>query len=107
MPITVEFHPARPELAQTFAQVLRDDPHHALELQRTLQLGASRAGADGSRIAAAHFNGRPVAVAVLHGEELAWMVVHPATRGRGVGRDFLHGIEKKLGGGVTLPEKCR
>ncbi len=103
MPITVEFHPSRPELAQTFAQVLRDAPDQAAELELTLQEGA----AHGNEIVAAHFNGRPVAVAVLHGDNLAWMVVHPATRGRGVGRDFLHGIEAKLGHDITLPEKCR
>ena len=103
MPITVEFHPSRPELAQTFAQVLRDNPDYAAELELTLQEGA----ANGGEIAAAHFNGRPVGVAVLHGDNLAWMVIHPATRGRGVGRDFLRGIEAKLGHGVKLPEKCR
>jgi GNAT superfamily N-acetyltransferase len=41
------------------------------------------------------------------GDALAWMVVHPATRGRGVGRDFLRLLEKHHGGALTLPEKCR
>ncbi|WP_101674790.1 GNAT family N-acetyltransferase [Alloalcanivorax mobilis] len=99
MPISVEFHPSRPELAQTFAQVLRDQPDYAAELE--LALGENR------DLVAAHFNGKPVAVALLHGNQLAWMVVHPATRGRGVGRDFLRLIEKRLGHGVELPEKCK
>lgn len=103
MPISVEFHPTRPELARTFAKVLRDDPDYAADLERILGEGP----VDGKRIAAAHFNGQPVGVAVLQGDNLAWMVVHPATRGRGVGRDFLRHIEQKLGHAVALPEKCR
>jgi len=46
-------------------------------------------------------------VALLDGDALAWMVVHPATRGRGVGRDFLRLLEKHHGGALTLPEKCQ
>lgn len=99
MPISVEFHPSRPELAQTFAKVLRDDPDYATDLVRAL--------GDSREIAEAHFNGQPVGIAVLHGATLDWMVVHPATRGRGVGRDFLRLIEAQLGHAVTLPDKCR
>lgn len=99
MPISVEFHPARPELAATFTQVLRDQPDYAAALALALQ--------EKRDIAAAHFNGKPVAVAVLHGDQLAWMVVHPATRGRGVGRDFHKLMEKRLGHPVRLPETCR
>lgn len=99
MPISVELHPSRPELAQTFAQVLRDQPDYAADLELALQ--------EQPRIAAAHFNGNPVAVAVLHGDQLAWIVVHPATRGRGVGRDFLALLEKKLGHALVLPAQCQ
>lgn len=99
MPISVEFHPSRPELAQTFAKVLRDDPDYAADLE--LALG------DGRDIVEAHFNGQPVGIAVLHGDNLEWMVVHPATRGRGVGRDFLRIIQEKRGHEVVLPEKCQ
>lgn len=99
MPISVEFHPPHPELAETFTQVLRDQPDYAAALALALQ--------ENHDIAAAHFNGKPVAVAVLRGDQLAWMVVHPATRGRGVGRDFLGLMEKRLGHPVRLPETCR
>ena len=89
MPISLEFHSPDAELAQRFSKVLRDDPDYAAELGQALDAG------------------RPVAVALLDGDALAWMVVHPATRGRGVGRDFLRLLEKHHGGALTLPEKCQ
>ena len=99
MPISLEFHSPDAELAQRFSRVLRDDPDYAAEPGQALDAGRP--------VAAAHFNGAPVAVALLDGDALAWMVVHPATRGRGVGRDFLRLLEKHHGGALTLPEKCR
>ena len=99
MPISLEFHSPDAELAQRFSKVLRDDPDYAAELGQALDAGRP--------VAAAHFNGAPVAVALLDGNTLAWMVVHPATRGRGVGRDFLRLLEKHHGGALALPEKCQ
>jgi len=101
--INVEFHPSHPELTQTFAKILRDDPDYAARLSQTIEEGAAGDG----RIAAAHFNGQPIGVAVLHGSALDWLVIHPATRGRGVARDFIQLIEKQLGTAVSLPEQCR
>ncbi|MGB1202983.1 MAG: GNAT family N-acetyltransferase, partial [Alloalcanivorax venustensis] len=72
MPISLEFHSPDAELAQRFSRVLRDDPDYAAELGQALDAGRP--------VAAAHFNGAPVAVALLDGDTLAWMVVHPATR---------------------------
>lgn len=100
MPISLEFHSPNAELAQHFSKVLRDDPDYAAELGQALDAGRPV-------VAAAHFNGAPVAVALLNGATLEWMVVHPATRGRGVGRDFLRLLEKHHGGALTLPESCQ
>ncbi len=101
--INVEFHPSHPELTQTFARILRDDPDYAARLSQTIEEGDT----GDRRIAAAHFNGQPIGVAVLHGNALDWLVVHPATRGRGVARDFIQLIEKQLGTTVSLPKECR
>ena len=97
MPISLEFHSPDAELAQ---------PNEgAVLLARAAELGQALDA--GRPVAAAHFNGAPVAVALLDGDTLAWMVVHPATRGRGVGRDFLRLLEKHHGGALALPEKCQ
>ncbi|MDX1804262.1 MAG: acetyl-CoA sensor PanZ family protein [Alcanivorax sp.] len=101
MPISAQPSPLQTDQCRQFDKVLRDDPdyHRAL----------TEAAASGSgQLFAAHFNGQPVAVALLAAgaPQLQWMVVHPATRRRGVGRDFLQLIEKQLGQTLTLPDKC-
>ncbi|MBQ24957.1 GNAT family N-acetyltransferase [Alcanivorax sp.] len=102
MPISVQAHPLSQEECQAFAKVLRDAPQYRQKL--------ADAVADGhGRLFAAHFNGQRVAIALIEENQpqLAWMVVHPATQGRGVGKDFLRLIGQQLGESLTLPEYCQ
>lgn len=101
MPISIQAHPLSQEECQAFEQVLRDAPQYRQKLVDAV--------ADGhGRLFAAHFNGQPVAIALIEENQpqLAWMVVHPATQGRGVGKDFLRLIGQQLGETLTLPEHC-
>lgn len=102
MPISAQAHPLSPEECQTFDQVLRDDPEYRQKLQEALASGDHR-------LFAAHFNGKRVAIALIEKNQPAmdWMVVHPATRGRGVGKDFLRLIGQALGEAVSLPAHCQ
>lgn len=102
MPISVQAHPLSSEECQTFEQVLRDDPEYQQKLQHAQNTGDHR-------LFAAHFNGKRVAIALIakHQPVMDWMVVHPATRGRGVGKDFLRLIGQTLGEPVSLPAHCR
>ena len=101
MPIHIASHALTAEQAALFVNVLRDDPSYREKLDSAVTQGEQR-------LFAAHFNGKPVGVALLAGAspQLEWMVVHPATRGRGVGRDFLRLLEKETGSALTLPEGC-
>ena len=102
MPISVEAHALTQSQCEAFAKVLRDAPQYHQRL--------ADAVADGQgRLFAAHFNGQRVAIALVEENQpqLAWMVVHPATQGRGVGKDFLRLIGQQLGEALTLPEHCR
>ncbi|MCG8392607.1 MAG: PanM family protein [Pseudomonadales bacterium] len=101
MPISAESHPLSPEQAATFDQVLRDDPQYREKLDTAVATG-------GKRLFAAHFNGKRVAIALIEETQprLDWVVVHPATRGRGVGRDFLRLIGQRLGETLILPDHC-
>lgn len=102
MPISVQAHPLSPEECQTFDQVLRDDPEYQQKLQDALDSGDRR-------LFVAHFNGKRVAIALIEKNQpqLDWMVVHPATRGRGVGKDFVRLIGQTLGESVGLPAHCQ
>lgn len=102
MPISVQAHPLSPEQCQTFEQVLRDDPEYREKLQAAQDAGDRR-------LYAAHFNGKRVAIALIEKNQpvLDWMVVHPATRGRGVGKDFVRLIGQALGEEVNLPAHCQ
>ncbi|MZR62616.1 acetyl-CoA sensor PanZ family protein [Alcanivorax sp. DP30] len=102
MPISVQAHPLSPEECQTFEQVLRDNPEYRQKLQDTQEKGDRR-------LFAAHFNGKRVAIALVEKDQplVDWMVVHPATRGRGVGKDFLRLIGQTLGEPVSLPAHCQ
>ena len=101
MPISVAEHPLNPEQSAHFSKVLREDQGFQQQLELALQQQQGR-------LFAAHFNGQPVAVALLdtQGQRLQWLVVHPATRKRGVGKDFLAQINRQLGQPLTLPESC-
>lgn len=102
MPISAEAHPLTQEQCQTFEQVLRDDPEYREKLAESLAAGDRR-------LFAAHFNGARVAVALVAADQpqLDWLVVHPATRGRGVGKDFVRLIGQALGEPLGLPAHCQ
>ncbi|MBG31749.1 MAG: GNAT family N-acetyltransferase [Alcanivorax sp.] len=101
MPISAEPPPLSSEQAATFDQVLRDDPQYREKLDAAVAAGDKR-------LFAAHFNGKRVAVALIEENrpELDWVVVHPATRGRGVGKDFLRLIGQQLGAILAMPREC-
>lgn len=95
MPLFVEENPRNEDLEQHFAKVLRDDAD-------TKALLASIADNPDWRVFDGIFNGSPVAVAVLEKDTDHWMlrrlVVHPATRGRGVGSEMLRQLSTRVEG---------
>ncbi|MAX56549.1 MAG: GNAT family N-acetyltransferase [Alcanivoracaceae bacterium] len=101
MPISVQAHPLTQQECDTFDKVLREDPQYREKLASALSTGDRR-------LFVAHFNGQRVAIALIEENQprLDWMVVHPATRGRGVGKDFVRLIGKALGEPLTLPDHC-
>lgn len=98
MPISIREENKTADTLAQFEKVLRQDPE---------QREACRASADSeqARWFGAHFNGQPVGLAVLAEQRLLTLVVHPATRQRGVGREFLRLIEQRIGT-LTLPDGC-
>ena len=102
MPISVEAHTLSENQCEAFAKVLRDAQQYRQKLADAVASGQGR-------LFAAHFNGQRVAIALIEEKQpqLAWMVVHPATQGRGVGKDFLRLIGQQLGENLTLPDHCQ
>lgn len=91
MPVEVLEHPLTAQSPEHFARVLREQPEKADRLSPA----ADR------RALEARFNDRPVGVLIATREAGQWrietLVVHPATRGRGVGTSLLAGAAKHLG----------
>lgn len=91
MPIVVFEHPLEEQSPTHFANVLREQPEEAGKLRPDAGRRAFEAG----------FNDRPVGVLVAVGEADHWrietLVVHPATRNRGVGTALLAGAARALG----------
>ena len=93
MPIEIREHRPDENSPDYFAQVLREQPEQAHALYP---------GKAGARVIEAIFNARPVGILVaLPRAEGGWgtelLVVHPATRGRGVGSTLLAGAARLLG----------
>ena len=93
MPIEIREHRPDENSPEYFAQVLREQP----ELAHSLYPGNPAA-----RVVEAIFNARPVGILVaLPRDDAGWrtdlLVVHPATRGRGVGSTLLAGAARLLG----------
>ncbi len=86
MPLEIHEHRPGPETPEYFARVLRDSPEARQALEQALE-------SDDTRILEGIFNARPVAMLLARrqgeGWRLEWLVVHPATRGRGVGAETL------------------
>ena len=95
MPLEVRAHELCADSPTHFAQVLRADTEAAAELQQ-LAGGAT----SGWCALEGVFNGRPVALALAQAEQEGWrlhcLVVHPATRNRGVGGEILQAAASRL-----------
>lgn len=91
MPLIIQPHALNADSQQYFARVLSDQP----------QLLASLADGQQRLLIEAIFNGQPVALLLAEpantGCTATALVVHPATRGRGVGTELL------IKGSVLLP----
>lgn len=85
MPLLLEERPLDHDAPAYFSQVLRDTPDAARAL--------AAARPESQRLVAGVFNGRPVAMLILreNGDllEIEQLVVHPATRNRGVATELL------------------
>lgn len=93
MPVFVEERANDAHNASHFERVLGDAPDsHAL-------LVAAQ-GDSAYRVFETIFNGKPVAMALLEQDEDHWqlrrLVVHPATRGRGVGSETLRQLTAQV-----------
>lgn len=91
MPLIASEIPATAETLEDYSQVLRADPERRTAIAAQLAEG---------RLFGGIFNERPVAIALLlpSGDQwqLAEWVVHPATRGRGVGKELLRQTRQLL-----------
>lgn len=91
MPLEIREHSPGPASAEHFSQVLREDPTARTALERAV--AETGTGEEGWQALEGVFNARPVALALLHESPEGWslhcLVVHPATRGRGVGTDMI------------------
>lgn len=86
MPLEISARPLDAEQLAELAGVLRDDAEISARL-------SAAAGNPAYRLWVGIFNARPVSIALVESLEssavLRELVVHPATRGRGVGTDTL------------------
>lgn len=103
MPIQVSEHTLTSESRTYFSRVLRDDA----EARKALEQALSRPDFFAFE---AVFNGRPVALLLLQrqreGSYPVTLVVHPATRGRGVGTEFAGQVAHYLPK-LRMPPECR
>jgi GNAT superfamily N-acetyltransferase len=102
MPLIIQEHRICPDSQQRFARVLSDQPDVANHLA---------SASDDLLLVEAIFNGQPVALLVAKRQgEGCWvkaLVVHPATRGRGVGRELLVKGSRLLPAPVEWSEDLR
>lgn len=82
MPLEIETRPLDSGQLDALSAVLRDMPEARHSLEAAI-------GQPESRLWVGIFNARPVSLALVIDGHLALLVVHPATRGRGVGADTL------------------
>ena len=97
MPVFVEQRPMNADQLAHFSRVLRDDPDQRDQLARAIEAG-------NGDLFAGVFNGAPVAL-VRVGEQppqVLQLVVHPATRQRGVATEVLRLLARQRPG-LRLP----
>ncbi len=82
MPLEIHSRPLDNSQLTDLAGVLRADPALAEQL-------SAAQGRENAHLWVGIFNARPVSVALVEAGQLRLLVVHPATRGRGVGTDTL------------------
>lgn len=104
MPLEVSEHSLTAESPTQFARVLRNDPKAGEMLEAAL-------GQPGWKAFQAVFNARPVALLLLEETDGGWqavqLVVHPATRGRGVATNLLRQTRQKLKDDLKLLAECQ
>lgn len=104
MPLEIKQSPLTPNTLDHFDQVLRDRPEERNRL-------AAAVDEAGTRLFQAIFNGRSVGLLLLRETDVRpvvdTVVVHPATRGRGVGRTLLEQAGRALGADPLMPDDCR
>lgn len=100
MPLLVEENSNAEGRDSHFARVLRDEAD-------TRALLASIGDDSAWRVFEGIFNGSPVALALIERDADHWMlrrlVVHPATRGRGVGSEMLRQLARQVEG-LHMPD---
>lgn len=103
MPLDIEEQPLTHKSLERFEQVLRDTPAEWDRLHASID-------DERARLFRAVFNGRAVGLLLLHetatGARLDSLVVHPATRGRGIGRALLDGASRTVNTEPELPSHC-
>ena len=104
MPLEIQQSPLAPSTLERFKQVLRDRPDDHRRLSEAVDETETR-------LFHAIFNGRSIGLLLLrevHAHPVVdTVVVHPATRGRGVGRALVEHAAKALGLTPKLPDECR
>lgn len=102
MPLIIQQHLVSRDSAQRFARVLSDQPQTSAHL--------TQAG-DDTLLIEAIFNGQPVAILLASrqgtGCRAEALVVHPATRGRGVGSELLRNGSPLLPSPIEWAEPLR
>lgn len=101
MPLIAREHQCGSESPDYFSRVLREDPETSARLASP---------APGLRVIEGHFNGSPLAVMLVDegpaGPVVTALVVHPASRGRGVGSTLLRQASALLPG-LSWPDELR
>ena len=102
MPVVVYEQSLSAETPVYFAKVTKEDPQIATALQQACS------SPDQFLLYEAHFNGQPVGFSLINRNQhqLETIIIHPATRQRGVGKVLLEETLKQYGEPVQLPAHC-
>ena len=99
MPLIAREHQCTADSPDYFSRVLRDHPEISARLAQC---------APGMRVLEGHFNGSPLALMLIEeaseGPVVSALVVHPASRNRGVGSTLLREASARLPG-LSWPDE--